>query len=89
METSQEIDVISLDAEHRRALEDVIGRQLQRNQRLLISVTEVELPPAQGTPRRGQSIRDWTAVYEGLTDREVEDIDRVVNTRVDLTRHLP
>jgi hypothetical protein len=89
METSHEIDVTSLDAEHRRALEEVIGTQLQRNQRLLISVTEVNVTPAQRACRGGQSIRDWTDVYEGLSDEEVRDIDREVNTRADLTRHLP
>ena len=89
METSHEIDVISLDAEHRRALEDVIGAALQRNQRLVISVTEVGATPVAGTRRCGQSISDWTDVYEGLTDEEVDAIDREVNTRADLTRHLP
>ena len=89
METSHEIDVTSLDAEHRRALEDVIGMQLQRNQRLLISVTEANVTPAEGAHRGGQSIRDWTDVYEGLSDEEVGAIEREVNTRADLTRHLP
>jgi hypothetical protein len=46
MEVSHEIDVISLDAEHRRALEAVMGTPLRRNQRLLISVTDVGEPPA-------------------------------------------
>jgi hypothetical protein len=89
METSHEIDVTSLDDEHRRALEDVIGTQLRHNQRLMISVTEVDVTPATDTPRRAQSISDWTSVYEGLTDEEVEAIDREVKTRANLSRHLP
>ncbi len=89
METSRQIDVTTLDAEHRRALEEVIGTQLGGNQRLMISVTEVDTTSAEVSPRRAQSIGDWTQVYAGLSDAEVEAIDRVVNTRADLTRHLP
>jgi len=87
MEKSHEINVTSLDDAHRRAFEDVIGIQLGRNQRLMIKVADIDLTP---TGRRsGLTISDWTEVYEGLTDEEVEDIDRAVNTRADLTRHLP
>jgi hypothetical protein len=56
---------------------------------LVISVTEVDVKAPASTPRRAQSIRDWTTVYEGLTDEEVEAIDREVKTRANLTRHLP
>jgi hypothetical protein len=87
METSHQIDVISLDDAHRRAFEDVIGAQLRRNQRLVISVAEIDVAPTAG--QAGQTIRDWTGVYEGLSDADVEAIDLAVNARADLTRHLP
>jgi hypothetical protein len=87
MDTILTIDVIKLDTEHRRALEDVIGAQLQGNQRLLISVTEAgRTLPASVKPK--QSLSDWTGIYSGLTDEQIEEIDRDVNTRADLTRHL-
>ena len=89
METSREIAVTSLDDEHRRALEEVIGTPLRRNQRLTISVSEVGTTPSATPPRRAQSIGDWTGVYEGLADEEVEAIDRRVKTRADLARYLP
>jgi hypothetical protein len=89
METSHEINVTSLDEEHRRAFEDVIGTPLRGNQRLMISVTEVDRTLAAAPLRRAQSISDWTKVYEGLTDAEVEAIDRDVKTRANVTRHLP
>ena len=89
METSREIDVTTLDDQHRRALEDVIGTQLHRNQRLIISVTEVDVTAPEAPVRRTQSISDWTSVYEGLTEQEIEDIDRAVKTRANLTRNLP
>jgi hypothetical protein len=81
MKTSHEIDVTALDAAHLRALEDVIGIQLQRNQRLIISVSDVDT-------RCAQSLSNWTEVYEGLSDEQIESIDRDVRTRANLTRNL-
>ena len=83
METSLEIDVKTLDAAHRQAFEDVLGTQLEQNQRLVISVA----PPA--LPRSSQSLADWAGVYDGLTDDEIETIDRDIKTRANLTRSLP
>jgi hypothetical protein len=89
METSHTIDVMTLDATHRRALEDVIGVQLQANQRLIIGVTEIDESASEGTPRRTQTVQEWTNVYEGLSDEQIEAIDRIAKTRADLTRNLP
>ena len=83
METSHEINVTALDAAHRRALEDVIGARLEQNQRLVISVT------APASPRSPQSVADWTGVYDGLTEDQVELIDRNLKTRANLTGSLP
>jgi tRNA(fMet)-specific endonuclease VapC len=83
METSREIDVTTLDAAHRQAFEDVIGAHLEPNQRLVISVT------APAPPRLSQSLADWTAVYDGLTEDQVEAIDQNLKTRANLTRILP
>lgn len=88
METSLNIDVSTLDAPRRQALEEVIGRQLTANQRLLISVIEVAVPPSTA-PRPAQTLDDWTTVYDGLSDEEVEAVDKVAKTRANLTRHLP
>jgi hypothetical protein len=43
MEADQIIDVAALDDPHRLALEEVIGRHLNANQRLVITVTEVDV----------------------------------------------
>ena len=82
-----QIDVVSLDASHRRALEEVIGRELATNQRLTISVSNVAAPADR--PKPVQSLKDWTGVYEGLSDEEVNEIDAIVKTRANLTRPLP
>jgi hypothetical protein len=84
-------NVRDIDAEDRPALEHVVGRTLQDNQRLIIQVTEVETgreSPAADT-RPVQTVDDWTKVYEGLSDEEVENIDKIIKTRAKLTRNLP
>ena len=87
METALHIDVATLDAPHRRALEEVIGQQLASNQRLVINVMQIAIPAPDDRP--AQSLDDWTRVYEGLSEAEIDAIDEVVNTRADLTRNLP
>jgi hypothetical protein len=84
-------DVTALDETHRRALEDVLGRELQANQRLIINVLELEVAPSSGAggERPPQSLADWTKVYEGLSDGQIDQIDQIVKTRANLTRHLP
>ena len=88
METSLKIDVANLDAPHLRALEEVIGQDLAANQRLVISVIEVAMPQT-AAPREAQTLEDWTHVYDGLSDEEIEDIDKIAKTRANLTRNLP
>ena len=83
MEASLEIDVMTLDAAHRQAFEDVLGTHLEQNQRLVISVA----PPA--SSRSAQSLADWAGVYDGLTEDQIETIDRDIKTRANLTRSLP
>jgi uncharacterized protein YbaP (TraB family) len=89
MESSREIDVTSLDAAHRQALEDVIGTQLQANQRLIINVTDASAESSTAAARPAQSLEDWTNVYDGLSDEEIDEIDKIVKTRAKLTRDLP
>lgn len=70
-------------------LEDMIGVRLQPDQRIIIGVSEAALPVPDSTPRRAQTLDDWRAVYEGLSESQIEEIDRIANTRADLTRELP
>jgi hypothetical protein len=87
MEGTLKIDVAALDDVHRRALEEVIGRHLSANQQLIIRVTE---PPVQSDKARtAQSLDDWTKIYEGLSDAEIESIDSNAKKRAKLTRNLP
>lgn len=84
-------DVSALDEAQRHTLEHVMGRQLQSNQRLIISVSEIDLsqPTEPSDERRPQSVEDWTRVYDGLSEQQIEEIDKIAKTRANLTRHLP
>jgi hypothetical protein len=88
METPVSIDVAALDVPHRRALEDLIGRPLTVGQLLVISVIDVAPPPGAAL-RPAQALEDWTKVYDGLSDDDIEVVDRIAKTRADLTRPLP
>lgn len=84
-------DVAGLDETHRRAMEDVLGRELLSNQRLIISVTDVDAttPAEEGGATKSQSIDDWKKVYEGLADEQIEAVDGIVKARANLTRFVP
>jgi hypothetical protein len=84
MDTRLNIDVSSLDAPHRQALEEVIGRELTANQRLLISVIDVAVPPGSAA-RPAQQLEDWTSVYDGLSEEEIQAVD-TVSANCDLPR---
>jgi hypothetical protein len=88
MEANLKIDVATLDDPHRRALEEVIGHHLEANQRLIISVTQVDIA-ASDRARPAQTLEDWTGVYDGLSEAEVESIDEIAKTRANLTRNVP
>ena len=87
MENKRKIDVATLDFPHRRALEEVIGQELQSNQQVLISV--INLQTAVNDDRPAQTLDDWTGIYEGLSDDEIEAVDATIKTRADLTRDIP
>ena len=88
MENNLKINVATLDEPHRRAMEEVIGRELVENQQLIISVIDLSIPKTDDA-KTPQLLSDWTSIYDGLSDDEIEAIDKVVNTRADLTRNLP
>lgn len=84
-------NVRDIEGGDRRALEHVVGQSLRDNQRLIIRIAEVDV--SRETPaadsRQSQTLADWTNVYEGLSDEEVEAVDQTVKTRANLTRNLP
>ena len=82
-------NVAEIDDADRRALEHLIGKHLAEHQQVIISVIEVAVPQALDDPRPPQSLADWTHVYDGLSEEEIEAVDKIAKTRANLTRNLP
>jgi hypothetical protein len=86
-----ERNVRDIDQVDRHVLEHVVGQALRDNQRLIIQIAEVdlahEIPDTDAQPP--QTLADWTKVYDGLSDEQVEAVDKTIKTRANLTRNLP
>jgi hypothetical protein len=93
-------DITSLDDAHRRALEDLLGRKLKPDERLVIEVTQATAAQVtETTVKVGEGhepalkynarLEPWTKFYEGLSDEEIDAIDREINSRADLSRPSP
>ncbi|MBI1346295.1 hypothetical protein GC163_08385 [bacterium] len=87
METVLNIDVAGLDASHRQAIEEVVGHKLATHQRLIITVLDTNSPTEACRPP--QTLENWTAVYDGLTDDEITAIDKIARHRANPTRSFP
>ena len=81
-------NVADIDTADRQALEHVIGKHLAEHQQVIISVMELAMP-SHADPKPAQTLEDWTHVYDGLSDEEIEAIDTIAKTRANLTRNLP
>lgn len=72
----------------RLALEQVIGQQLAENQQVIIQICSLDLGPdsAPTETESTQGLPDWCNVYAGLTDEQIEAVERTALQRANLTR---
>jgi hypothetical protein len=83
-------NVTDLGPADRRALEHVLGVTLADDQRVIVTVVNPDVADQSvGGESPAQTLDDWTHVYDGLSNQEVEAIDAIARTRADLTRDLP
>jgi hypothetical protein len=84
-------NVADIDSSDRQALEHMLGANLTDDQQVIISVVSRDACASKGpgAERPVQSLDDWTHVYDGLSDDEVEAVDAIAKTRADLTRDFP
>jgi hypothetical protein len=75
-----------MQAHERSAAELLLGHRLRGNEQLILQVLQLDVtePPKEDS-RPAQTLPDWCNVYEGLTDEEIENIDRSI-TRCNLSR---
>jgi hypothetical protein len=82
--------VRDIDSNERHMLERVIGHELEDNQRVVIQVVTPVNQPPDGAETHAESqpekLPEWCNVYEGLTDEQIEDIERVILDRSDFAR---
>lgn len=79
-------DVRDLNSDDRLAIEHVLGRPLGDNQQIAISVLGEETPAEKTTPSEHSALPEWCRVFAGMSEEEVEAIERVVAKRSDLSR---
>lgn len=74
-------DVREINAGDRRALEHLLGAPLQDDQTLIIQIltpaTDVQ-PAGARSPGQAEVLPDWCNVYEGLSDAEIDELDRSI-----------
>jgi hypothetical protein len=80
-----------LNRDDRTLLERLLGEQLHDDQQLVIGVVDRQSrrEPADETnvsTADVPTLPDWCNVYEGLSDEEIADLERVILQRADLNR---
>jgi hypothetical protein len=80
-------NVGDLNRGDRSALERVVGHSLGESQRLIIQVMTVERSaPATSPIGTIPDLPEWTDIYAGLSDAEIDELDAAVRERANLSR---
>ena len=89
-------NVSDLPAHDRTAAERLVGHELTPNQQLVIVVKEQVVinqvvkyqngNVAVSDTSSASKLPDWCNVYQGLSDKEIEELEGVILTRADLSR---
>ncbi len=80
--------VQDIDSEDRSALEHMLGRKLREQQQVIIHLASLDATEIEDAERSATNatLPEWCRVFEGLSDRELEDLDQVILDRADLSR---
>jgi hypothetical protein len=79
-------DISSAD---RHALEHLVGRELGEDQQVIIKVVTAVTPQTAAQQEESSSeVPDWWKIYEGLSDDEIELLDKAIRQRANLTRSV-
>ena len=83
-------NVVEIEPTDRRALEHLLGQQLDDNQQLLLRVIGPVAPDVESANGDQEAdddlLPEWCNVYEGLSDDEIAAIEEIMLTRANLTR---
>jgi hypothetical protein len=80
-----------LNRDDRTLLEQLLGEQLHDDQQLVIGMVDRQScrkPPDETNIATAEAptLPDWCNVYEGLSDEEIADLERVILPRADFSR---
>ncbi len=80
--------VHDIDSEDRSALEHMLGHKLREQQQVIIHLAGVDLAEPEDTElsATNATLPEWCRVFEGLSDRELAELDQVILDRADLSR---
>jgi hypothetical protein len=84
--------VRDLDQNDRSALERIVGHELAETEQVAVTVVKANAAPSQGDPAGPlavDEVPEWWKIYEGLTEQEIDELDRAIRQRADLTRDTP
>ena len=85
-------NVKDIPLDDRRGLEHVVGRQLLDNQQIIIQVMwigdESTAKPLEKRPSCDATVGlpEWCNVYEGLSDKEIAEVESVILDRSNWSR---
>lgn len=81
-------NVHDIDSKDRSALEHMLGRKLREQQQVIIHLASVDTaePMHAESSVTTATLPEWCHVFEGLSDRELAELDQVIQDRADLTR---
>lgn len=83
------LNVKDIAISDRAVLEQVLGVPLQSNQRLIVQVVGPPKAEAESAPStQVAEIPEWCRLYDGMTEEEIEALERTVLTRADMTREF-
>ena len=72
-------NVSDLQKNERSAAEQLVGHSVRENQQLIIQLADIEFGPApSGAVASEGKLPDWCNVYEGLTDAEIDEIEKSI-----------
>ena len=83
------LNVKDMKSKDRSAAESIVGHPLDADQQLVITVRHSEGAGADGVPEKSLAeLPDWCNVYHGLSEQEIDDVERVILTRANLSRSI-
>lgn len=82
-------NVRDLTCDERRVYEEAVGHALAEDQQVIIHVIDGDRPDKNASEPKevrqvgGKSLPSWCNVYQGLTDDEIAEVERIALQRSD------